>query len=50
MSSLNHESILEDCFEESMESFRVSNKLRNIFDSTSIISNRKIIVVSTDTK
>ena len=27
MSSLHHESILEDCFEESMESFRVSNKL-----------------------
>jgi hypothetical protein len=27
MSSLHHESILEDCFEESMESFRVNNKL-----------------------
>ena len=27
MSSLHHESILEDCFEESIESFRVSNKL-----------------------
>ena len=27
MSSLHHESILEDCFEESMETFRVSNKL-----------------------
>ncbi len=27
MSSLHHESILEDCFEQSMESFRVSNKL-----------------------
>ena len=27
MSSLHHENILEDCFEESMESFRVNNKL-----------------------
>ena len=27
MSSLHHENILEECFEESMESFRVSNKL-----------------------
>ena len=27
MSSLHHENILEECFEESMESFRVNNKL-----------------------
>ena len=27
MSSLHHESILEDCFEVAMESFRVNNKL-----------------------
>ena len=27
MSSLHHESILEECFEISMESFRVNNKL-----------------------
>ena len=50
MSSLHHEEILEDCYEQSYESFKKSNKLRNIFDSASIISNRKIIVVSTDTK
>ena len=50
MSSLHHENILEDCFEVAMESFRINNKLRNIFASAFIISNRKIIVVSTDTK
>ena len=27
MSSLHHESILEDCFEVAMESFRINNKL-----------------------
>ena len=27
MSSLHHENILEDCFEVSMESFRINNKL-----------------------
>ena len=27
MSSLHHENILEECFEISMESFRVNNKL-----------------------
>ena len=27
MSSLHHENILEECFEISMENFRVSNKL-----------------------
>ena len=27
MSSLHHENILEDCFEITMESFRVNNKL-----------------------
>ena len=27
MSCLHHENILEDCFEESMESFRINNKL-----------------------
>ena len=27
MSSLNHENILEDCFEVAMESFRINNKL-----------------------
>tara|TARA_R100001079_G_scaffold75758_1_gene40658 strand:- start:168 stop:347 length:180 start_codon:yes stop_codon:yes gene_type:complete len=27
MSSLHHESILEDCFEIAMESFRINNKL-----------------------
>ena len=27
MSSLHHEEILEDCFEVSMESFRINNKL-----------------------
>jgi len=27
MSSLHHESILEDCFEEAAESFRIHNKL-----------------------
>ena len=27
MSCLHHENILEECFEESMESFRVNNKL-----------------------
>ena len=27
MSSLHHESILEDCFDVAMESFRINNKL-----------------------
>ena len=27
MSSLHHENILEECFEISMESFRINNKL-----------------------
>ena len=27
MSSLHHENILEECFEVSMESFRINNKL-----------------------
>ena len=27
MSSLHHESILEDCFEIAMESFRINNQL-----------------------
>ena len=27
MSSLQHENILEDCFEVAMESFRINNKL-----------------------
>ena len=27
MSSLHHESILEDCFEVASESFRINNKL-----------------------
>ena len=50
MSSLHHENILEDCFEVAMESFRINNKLRNIFGSASIISDIEIFVVSTDTK
>ena len=50
MSSLHHENILEDCFEVAMESFRINNKLRNIFGSAFIISNIEIFVVSTDTK
>ena len=37
MSTLHHEEILEDCFEVAMESFRINNKLRNIFASASII-------------
>ena len=40
MSSLHHESILEDCFEVASESFRINNKLRNIFGSASIITYR----------
>ena len=31
MSSLHHENILEDCFEVSMESFRVNNKIIMVF-------------------
>ena len=50
MSSLHHENILEDCFEVAMESFRINNKLRNIFEYSFIISDIEIIVVSTDTK
>ena len=40
MSSLHHEEILEDCYEQSYESFKKSNKLRNIFGSASIITYR----------
>ena len=40
MSSLHHENILEDCFEVASESFRINNKLRNIFGSASIITYR----------
>ena len=30
MSSLHHESILEDCFDVAMESFRINNKIHSI--------------------
>ena len=45
MSSLHHENILEDCFEVAMESFRINNKLRNIFVSASIIEDRDIFAM-----